>query len=110
MYICFANEEVRELALSFVALVKRYGQKKGKRIRQRLDEIHAAANLDDLRMLLDKKCQYHPELDNILRIQTEPNNYILIAHADTDLDINFTDIEWSKIEAVSVIALDGDVT
>ena len=110
MDICFANEEVRELALSFVTLVKRYGKQKGKKIRQRLDEIHAAANLDDLYSLLDKKCRCHPENHDILQVQTVPNSYILITQANTNLRTNFTDTEWSQVEAVSIITLDGDAT
>lgn len=56
MNIVFASEKLRKLCNSAVELKKSYGEKKAKKIQQRLYELQAASTLADMSHLPPARC------------------------------------------------------
>lgn len=104
MVILFENKKIRNIANSISLLVENYGREKARKIRQRLDEIHAASNLHDLHKLLNTKCYCDKKNQEIIKIQTVNNSHLITAIFQNNLARNY---RWEDVTIVSVISLDG---
>lgn len=105
MVILFKNKKMENVANSISLLVENYRREKAKKIRQRLDEIHAASNLHDLHKLLEGKCYCDDKNQEIIKIQTINNSHLIMAIYQHKLARNY---QWEDVIIVSVISLDGD--
>ncbi len=108
MDIAFADASIRELCNSSKWLRRRYGAEGEKKIRQRLDELAAAANLAVLRALPgprceelkgDRKGQLSVRLHGALRLIFEPQQSPPPTKPDGGLD-------WTATTAIRVLAIE----
>lgn len=96
MYIHFKNRKLRETLEKKAQTYRKYGQRQGEKIHQRLGEIEAAQNLSELKKLPGPKChklkgdrdgQYAVHVMEPFRIILEPitNDNILVEENITEL-------------------------
>lgn len=107
MLIFFANQQTHVEAISLKLLTQKYGDKKARRMRQRLDELDAANNLDDLRTLPALHCQQvndHPALLTICTVR--PAGLLFEVEDLTCFDGKL--LNWRKVTAIKIISLDED--
>lgn len=109
MQIMFTTDTLRTEANSFQVMVGRYGEMKARRIRQRLDEISAAANLADFAMLPATGCHCMEENTSMVGVFTI-RPYILIVEVARNFPSieNFSPAMWEKVVLVEIVSLDGE--
>ncbi len=106
MNVSFASSKFAREANDSKLLVRTYGERRAKLIRRRLDDIHAATALADLRNVPgryhelrgDRKGQISVDLDHpyrLLFIPAEPVPY----RDDGGLD-------WSRVESVVILGVE----
>jgi len=104
MRILFRTQKLRKLCNSFAALRKKYGQHCAEIIRRRLDDLDAAAALEDMRELpgrcheltANRKGQLALDLAGPYRLTFEPANEPVPLKPDGGLD-------WSEVTAVRIL-------
>jgi plasmid maintenance system killer protein len=102
--ILFSSDRLRKLFNSQKDLQKQYGDAGSKRIRQRLDDLRAAATLEEMRPLPgsckeltgDRAGQLSMKLHGGFRLIFEPANEPVPAKADGGLD-------WTKVTAIRIL-------
>lgn len=107
MLILFKDEEVRSLALSFEHLVRKYGERKARQMRRRLDELDAAGNLGDVKTIPAMRCRQLKNQPDLVAICTLPPSKLLLQVDKACLDRNL--LNWQMVTTVKVITLD-DIT
>ncbi len=106
MNITFKDRKLRKVANNERKLIKEYGTKRGKKIKQRLDDLMAAETLEDARYLpgnyheltQDRKGQWACDLDQPYRLIFEPHEYPI----PTDDDGKYI---WIEIKGVEIIEI-----
>jgi plasmid maintenance system killer protein len=103
MEITFKNKKLQKICNLEAALIKAYGKNCARKIRVRLDDLHAAANLEVFKTLPgrcheligNKKGQFSLDLEHPLRLILEPSSK----------DVNKKDngLDWSLIDSVKII-------
>jgi proteic killer suppression protein len=104
--IVFANKKFEKLCNDLKALTKAYGKDSAKKIRRRLDDMKAAADLEVCRKLPggyheltgDRKGQISCDAGGGLRLIFKPASNPPPAKPDGGLD-------WSKVTAVIVLEI-----
>jgi plasmid maintenance system killer protein len=108
MDIIFKNQKFQKIVNSQKLLVQEYGDRQALRIRRRLDELRAAATLEDLRHLPQARCheltgdrrgQLSLDLVHPYRLIIEPAHEPAPRKADGGLD-------WSQVTAVLVLSVE----
>ena len=105
MDIYFHTTKMQRACSSGKRMVKEWGAKTAKKLKQRLAELHAADNLEDVRRYPAAKC--HPltgdrrgqvvvALDHPRRLIVEPNHDPIPEKPDGGLD-------WSQVTSVLVV-------
>lgn len=105
MLILFANQKDRQLAASFERLIGQYGERKARRLRQRLDELDAASNLGDVRTLPAMRCQRLTDRPNLIAICTIPPSRMLL-RVNGEPRFDEKPLIWQAVTTVTIIALD----
>ena len=107
MRITFADKATREEALSLELLINKYGRPKARKIRQRLDEIHASTNLYIFSKLPATYCM-HIEQTNRIAVSTLDSASIILSFLEETLGSSENLIDsWKDITDVIVLSLDG---
>ena len=104
MDIIFLDESLRRTVNNEKRLRRKFPGRRGKLIRQRLDELWAAVTLEDLRGLpghchelkYDRAGQLAIDLDQPFRLIFEPANNPIPRHSGGNLD-------WTRVTAVRII-------
>lgn len=104
MEIVFASERLRDECNDTRKLTKQYGKQGAKRLRQRLDNLDAVANLADARSLPgklhelvgDRKGQLAMTVDGAKRLILEPVDPEHARKPDGGLD-------WSRVTAIRIL-------
>lgn len=107
MDIVFASGKLRDLLNDDKELKKRYGKDGAKYIRRRLDDLHAAENLEDMRSLPgrchelkgDRQGQLALDLHKGYRLMFEPEHDPVPAKPDGGLD-------WKRVTAVRILSVE----
>jgi plasmid maintenance system killer protein len=106
--IIFRKKKLEKVCTNQHTLIRTYGDRQARLIRRRLDELHAAANLQDLRTLPgprcheltgDRKGQLSVDLEHPYRLLFGPANDPIPRKEDGGLD-------WSHITAVEIIQIE----
>ncbi len=106
MIIVFKNQKFQEQCNNQRLLEKKYGTKRAKRIRQRLDNLQAATVLEDMRNLpgrcheLRHDCagQFSLDLDHPYRLIFEPADDPIPLKPDGGID-------WTQVRAIRIIGV-----
>lgn len=107
MEITFQTDKFADECNDFKRLVRRYGEDNAKRIRRRLDDLQAAANLDVMRTLPgrcheligDLAGQLAIDLRHPYRLIFEPANDPIPRKEDGGLDwVNVTVVRMLRVE------------
>lgn len=109
MKIKFATEEIQEECACFDQLVQKYGVRQARRIRQRLDELDAAANLADFMMLPASNCRLlNGEYVGQISIDTAFSSKLLIEpiNSHTAQEENPM-LDWTLVTAIRIISIDA---
>ena len=110
MRIIFANNEMRVEANNLKKLVEKYGQRKSRKIRQRLDEIAAASNFTDLNKLPAICCNYLDGQKSIMTLYTMPPSILVFSIAKNLEDLsNIQNYTWDDITLIEIMSLDGEI-
>jgi plasmid maintenance system killer protein len=105
MEIIFKTRKLQKVCNDHKLLVRRYGPRRAKLIRRRLDDLHAADVLADISSLPQARChqliddregQLSVDLDHPYRLVFEPANDPLPVKPDGGLD-------WTKVTVVMII-------
>ena len=104
MDITFASEKFEKQCNNHSQLVRKQGDRRAKKIRQRLDDLRAATTLEDMRSLPgrchelagDRAGQLSLDLDHPHRLIFEPAHNPLPRKPDGGLD-------WTQITAIEII-------
>ncbi len=108
MDIIFKNSKFRKECNSLKELIRRHGERRGKLIGRRLDEMNAATVLEELRTLPQARChelrqnrkgQLAVDLDGPYRLIFEPANNPIPRTPDGGLD-------WTKVTAVRILEIE----
>ena len=107
MEITFKNSKLQKIFNSNDELAKKYGRECARKIRARLDDLHAAADLEAFRTLPgrchelkgDKKWHLSLDLKHPLRLIFEPSNQEICKKEDGGMD-------WKLIDAVKIIDIE----
>lgn len=108
MDIVFKGRKLQKECNDHKSLVRHYGPKRAKLIRQRLDELSAAAVLEDMRFLPAPRChelkgarsgQLSADLDGPYRLIFEPANNPLPKKLDGGLD-------WSQVNGIIILGVE----
>lgn len=106
MHILFATRELQDEANAFQRLVKRYGEQKARKIRQRLAEIAAAESLQDLKTLPACKCQCFDEAKCLFSLVTEkPSILVFDITRGFATKIVIPTLVWSEVKLVEIVSL-----
>ena len=103
--IFFRTKKLQKQCSDDREAVKAFGRNRAKRIRQRLDDLHAAQNLDDMRSLPgrfhpligDRSGQFSLDLDGPYRLIFEA---VVLEEGDAK------DLDWSKVMAVRILGIE----
>jgi len=104
MEITFKNKKFQKICNSEKELIKTYGKNCARKISSRLDDIHAAVNLEAFKTLPgrchelkgNKKRQLSLDLEHPLRLIFEPSNEEVDKKEDGGID-------WKLVNAVKII-------
>ena len=104
MDIIFLDESLRETVNNTRRLKRKYGSRRAKLIRRRVDDLWAAVTLEDVRGLPgrchelrhDRTGQLAIDLDHPCRLIFEPANNPIPRHAGGNLD-------WTRVTAIRII-------
>lgn len=107
MDIEFKNKKFEEECNKQRLLEKQYGQRRAKRIRRRLDDLRAAAVLEDMRflpgrcheLLHNRAGQLSLDLDHPYRLIFEPASEPIPTKSDGGID-------WTKVTAVRIVGVE----
>lgn len=107
MDIVFKYKKFKEECNDQRLLEKRYGQKRARRIRQRLDDLRATELLEDMRnlpgrcheLLHNRAGQLSLDLDHPYRLIFEPASEPIPTRSDGGID-------WNKVTAVRILGVE----
>lgn len=107
MEIVFKNNKLKKECNDQGILQKKHGQKRAKRIRQRLDDLSAANVLEDMRNLPgrchelshDRAGQFSLDLDHPYRLIFEPGHEAIPTKSDGGID-------WTKVNVIRIIGVE----
>lgn len=108
MDIIFKQKKLEKLCNNHTNLVRKYGDHRAKRIRQRLDEFSAAANLAEIGTLPAPRCheltgnhkgKLSVDLDHPYRLLFVPANDPIPHKDDGGLD-------WTGVTAIEIIGVE----
>jgi hypothetical protein len=89
-------------------LITKYGPHNAKRIRQRLDDLRAAATLDDMSRLPGRLHPLHENLDGWFALDLKHPDRLIIQPANDPLPQKADgSLDWTKVTVVRVIRV-GD--
>lgn len=108
MIISFATDQLRADSISFKRLVQKYGAEKGKRIRQRLDELDSAQNFADFCALPATHWRLVNAKDGLVAVDTVPPAYMLFK-MDSRQPSPFDDgqFNWQQVTSLEIINLNA---
>ncbi len=107
MKILFRKRKLHKLANDYRVAERQLGKVRARKLRLRLDELDAAAALEDLRNLPQARChelkgnrkrQLSVDLDHPYRLIFQPANRPLPTKEDGGLD-------WKRVTAVEIIEI-----
>lgn len=105
MLILFADEQVHMQAISLERMVQEYGERKARRIRQRLDELDAAGCLAGIRTLPAMRCRSVNNQPDLVTICTlSPARIRLKAENDAYFDTDGA-LNWYAVTTITIISL-----
>jgi len=104
--ICFKSEKERKLFNSQELLSRKYGHETAKKIRQRLDDLHAADTLEDMRKLPgrcheltgNERGKFAVDLPHPRRLLFTPNHNPIPEKPDGGID-------WSRITVITILGV-----
>lgn len=107
MEIVFATNRLCDECSSFNLLVRHYGERQAKKIRRRLDDLRAAATLDEMRYIGgrchelkgDRQGQLSLDLVHPYRLVFEAANEPIPRKPDGGLD-------WKQVTAVRILGVE----
>jgi len=106
MEISFAYERFAREVNDSKVLQRRHGDRRAKLIRRRLDELHAAATLDDLRHLPGPRChELHGDLSGQLTVDLDHPYRLLIEPSEPVPRKADGGLDWRRVVAVVVIGV-----
>jgi len=106
MEISFANEKFAREANDSKLLLRRHGERRAKLIRRRLDDMRAAATLDDLRYLPGMRChELHGNLSGQLTVDLDHPYRLLFEPAEPVPRKTDGGLDWRRVMAVVVIGV-----
>lgn len=110
MQIIFATNDIQAEANSFLTMVSIYGEVKARKIRQRLDEITAAANLEDLAKLPATGCHCLEENKTLIGVMTlKPFCLLFDIAKNFDTSLKVTNAVWRKVILIEIMSLDREI-
>lgn len=108
MDIVFADERERQEFNDEKRLFRRYGPDNGKRIRRRLDNLRAAANLDEMSRLPGRLHPLTENLEGLFALDLRHPDRLIIAPANDPLPLKDDgNLDWTKVTVVRIIQV-GD--
>jgi proteic killer suppression protein len=108
MDIIFKTKKFQKDCSDQKKLIRVYGQRQAKLIRRRLDELRAAATLDEVRRIPGPRChelrgnrsgQFSVDLDHPYRLILRPTDDPLPKNPDGGLN-------WKGITAIEILAIE----
>lgn len=108
MDIAFRTTKLGRVFNDWSLLVRKYGDKRAKIIAQRLQELHAASTLNEMRFIPGPRChelkgkradQLSVDLDGPYRLVFAVANNPVPQKADGGLD-------WSKVNAITILEVE----
>jgi hypothetical protein len=105
MQILFADEDVKMHAISLKLMMQTYGERKARRMHQRLAELDAAHDLEVVRSLPALHCQqvsHQPECITICTLR--PAGILFMVEDLTCFDGKI--LNWRRVTIVKIINLD----
>jgi toxin HigB-1 len=89
-------------------LIRRYGPENAKRIRQRLDDLRAVANLDEMSRISGRLHPLTKNLDGWFALDLKHPDRLIIEPANDPLPVKEDGgLDWTRVTAVRVIRV-GD--
>lgn len=108
MDISFRTKKLCKECNDYTKLVRKHGDQRAKLIRRRLDDIHDADTLHDLRRLPQARChelrgdrkgQLALDLKHPFRLIIEPNHEPIPEKSDGGLD-------WKSVTAITILGVE----
>jgi proteic killer suppression protein len=104
--ITFVDKKLENLANDFKSLQRVYGKIGAKIIRRRLDDLHAAASLDDIKFLPGK---YHELRENrkgqLTAHLEEPERLIFVPDHNPVPVTEKGEMDWKAINSIKIIEI-----
>lgn len=104
MIVFFNTEQQCTACASIERLVQQFGEKKARRIKQRLDELDAAQNLFHLKTLPAINCRSIDSQNGLVAVTTIPPACILIKAINDSGASN-----WHQVTTVKILALNENI-
>lgn len=104
MIVLFITEQLRTDCVSLERLVKQYGEKKARRIRQRLDELDAVQNLAQVKSLPAANCRSIDNRAGVIAVDTIPPACILLQAVNLNSGTG-----WHQVTTVQIIKLNENI-
>ncbi len=109
MQILFATDEIMAEANSFARMVAKYGERKARKIRQRLDEMNAAMDLYELARLPAIGCYCLEDNRSCVGLLTlKPSILVFDVAKNFDAPAIFSPAVWEKVVIVEIVSLDRE--
>ena len=107
MIILFNDSDFQEECKNFKLLKKRQGEHRAKKIRQRLDDLKAASNLEEMRFLPgrchelvgDHKGQFSLDLDH-------PHRLLFVPCDDPPTLKPDGGIDWTQVHIIKILGIE----
>ncbi len=105
--IQFASERLRDECNDTTKLVRRYGKQGAKRLRQRLDDLDAAANLEEARPLPGKLHELTGDRKGRLAMTVDRGKRLILEPADPELARKPDGgLDWTRVTAVRILGVE----
>lgn len=106
MIILFREKSFAKECNEFRLLVKKRGKPQAKKIRQRLDEIDAAENIDDLGKVHPRLHELSNNLDGTLSLDLVGQWRLLFVPADNPPALKLDGgIDWKNVHTIEIIGI-----
>ena len=107
MEIRFASERLRDECNDTTTLVRRYGKQGAKRLRQRLDDLDAVANLEAARPLPGKLHELTGDRKGRLAMTVDRGKRLILEPADPELARKPDGgLDWTQVTAVRILGVE----
>lgn len=107
MEIQFTSERLRDECNDSKTRARRYGKQGGKRLGQRLDDLDAAANLEDVRSLPGKLHELKGDRKGQLAMTVDGSKRLILEPVDPDLARKPDDgLDWTLVTAIRILGIE----